>query len=141
MTLEDTRTLSVDVATLRRWRDSSEHVEVLDVRTPAEYEAGHIPGSVNIPWAQLPPVCEDVAGLAQRLERQVRLVAGSLVVGGVLGSVRYPPTRFFSGAVGGGLVFAAVTNTCAMANVLSRLPYNRRSQRDIRAAVDDLSGR
>ena len=37
-------------------RQASEagQVRVLDVRTPAEHGAGHIPGSVNIPLGQLP---------------------------------------------------------------------------------------
>lgn len=75
------------------------------------------------------------------LERQVRLVAGSLVLGGVLGSLRYPSLRFFAGAIGGGLVFAAVSNSCAMGNALSRLPYNQRSSQAIRQAVDSLTAR
>lgn len=60
------------------------------------------------------------------LERQVRLVAGSLVAGSVALSVVVPGARFVAGAVGAGLVFAAATNTCTMARVLARLPYNRR---------------
>lgn len=32
----------------------SEGALILDVRTPAEYKAGHIPGAVNIPVDQLP---------------------------------------------------------------------------------------
>jgi hypothetical protein len=31
---------------------------------------------------------------------------------------------------GGGLTYAAVTNTCAMATALSKLPYNRRAAPD-----------
>ncbi|WCO68777.1 DUF2892 domain-containing protein [Iamia majanohamensis] len=59
------------------------------------------------------------------LERQVRLAAGSLVLAGIVGSLRYPRLRFLSGAVGAGLTFAAVSDTCAMGSLLSRLPYNR----------------
>lgn len=59
------------------------------------------------------------------LERQVRLVAGSLVASGVLASTVVPKAKWLSGAVGGGLVFAALSNTCAMGNLLGRLPYNR----------------
>lgn len=43
----------------------------------------------------------------------------------IVASVRRPAARFLAGAVGGGLVFSAVTNTCGMAAVLARLPYNR----------------
>jgi rhodanese-related sulfurtransferase len=60
-----------------------------------------------------------------QMERQVRLVAGGLVVGSILFSFRRPPARFLAGAVGAGLVGAALTDTCAMGNLLSRLPYNR----------------
>jgi rhodanese-related sulfurtransferase len=59
------------------------------------------------------------------LERQVRLVAGSLVSGSIAVSLFAPRARFFAGAVGVGLTVAAVTDTCAMSRVLSRLPYNR----------------
>ncbi|SDG74397.1 Rhodanese-related sulfurtransferase [Sinosporangium album] len=59
------------------------------------------------------------------LERQVRLVAGGLVAGSIAASVRWPRARFAAGAIGAGLVFAAVTNTCAMGAALSKLPYNR----------------
>src|SRR5690606_32332665 len=60
------------------------------------------------------------------LERQVRLVAGGIVATAVAASLVWGPARFVAGAVGLGLVGAAVTNTCTMGLVLSRLPYNRR---------------
>jgi rhodanese-related sulfurtransferase len=59
------------------------------------------------------------------MERQVRLIAGSLVTGSVAASLLAPKARFIAGAVGAGLTIAAVTDTCAMSRVLSRLPYNR----------------
>lgn len=59
------------------------------------------------------------------LERQVRLAAGSLVLAGLVGALASPRARLLSGAIGGGLVFSAATNTCAMGNVLSRMPWNR----------------
>ena len=59
------------------------------------------------------------------LERQVRLVAGLIVATAILVSVVWPPARFVAGAVGVGLVFAAVTNTCTMGLLLAKLPYNR----------------
>ncbi len=75
------------------------------------------------------------------MERQVRLTAGLIVLLGILGSLRIPTLRFLSGAVGGGLTFAAVTNTCAMSRVLGLLPYNRGSRRDVERAVAELTGR
>ena len=59
------------------------------------------------------------------MDRQVRLVAGSLVLLGVLGSVVLPGAVWLAAAVGAGLVFSAVTNTCTMAQVLGKLPYNK----------------
>jgi rhodanese-related sulfurtransferase len=59
------------------------------------------------------------------LERQVRLVAGSIVAGSVLASLRFPRARFLAGGIGAGLAGAAVTDTCAMGAALSALPYNR----------------
>ena len=59
------------------------------------------------------------------LERQVRLTAGGIVLGGVLASLRWPRARFLSGAVGAGLTFAAVSDTCAMGKALLKLPYNQ----------------
>ncbi|MFZ2527538.1 MAG: rhodanese-like domain-containing protein [Rhodococcus sp. (in: high G+C Gram-positive bacteria)] len=59
------------------------------------------------------------------LERQVRLVAGSLVLSSILASVAAPKLKWLAAGIGGGLTFAAVSNTCAMGAVLSKLPYNR----------------
>jgi rhodanese-related sulfurtransferase len=59
------------------------------------------------------------------LERQVRLVAGGLVAASIVASIGRPAARFVAGAVGAGLVTAAITNTCAMGRLLSALPYNR----------------
>jgi len=62
------------------------------------------------------------------LFRQVQIVAGSLVfVGTVLGVLVSPNFLILSGFVGAGLVFAGVTNTCAMGLLLAKLPYNQRS--------------
>ncbi|MGH7767111.1 MAG: rhodanese-like domain-containing protein [Candidatus Binatia bacterium] len=63
------------------------------------------------------------------LLRQVQIVAGTLVVlGTVLGAAVSPWFLLLSGFVGAGLMFAGITNTCGMAMLLAKLPYNRRSQ-------------
>lgn len=60
------------------------------------------------------------------LERQVRIAAGSLVLlGVVLGWVVHPLLYLIAAFVGGGLVFAGVTDTCGMALLLARMPWNR----------------
>lgn len=63
------------------------------------------------------------------LERQVRIVAGILVVvGSLLGYFVHPAWTAFSGFVGAGLVFAGVTDTCGMAMLLARMPWNTRCE-------------
>ncbi|NJK28007.1 MAG: rhodanese-like domain-containing protein [Coleofasciculaceae cyanobacterium SM2_3_26] len=59
--------------------------------------------------------------------RQVQIVAGSLILTGtLLGAFVSPGFLFLSGFVGAGLLFAGVSNTCMMARLLARLPYNQR---------------
>jgi rhodanese-related sulfurtransferase len=167
------------------------HVQVLDVRTPAEFESAHIPGSLNLPVAQLreyatalsaastPLVvtCQqgprareastllraagrqavqeleggvgawERAGLPldrgrQRwgIERQVRGVAGSLVLAGALGGLFvWKPLAGIAAFIGGGLLFSALTDTCGMANLLERLPYNQGPGCDAEATVAKLT--
>lgn len=60
------------------------------------------------------------------LERQVRFTAGILIaVGCLLSMFVYPPFIWLSLFVGCGLVFASVTDSCAMGLVLARMPWNR----------------
>lgn len=59
--------------------------------------------------------------------RQVQIVAGSLVfLGTVLGATISPYFLILSGFVGAGLVFAGISNTCAMGMLLAQLPYNQK---------------
>lgn len=174
----------IDAHAVRELIETEPHTLLVDVRTPAEYEGSHIPGSINLPLGRVEAHLERIvaeaggrlvlicqsgnragqcqtkltnAGLndtvvmkggmsaweaqgapvvrgRQRwaLERQVRLVAGGLVLVSVLASLLWPPAVAVAGFVGAGLVFAAVTDTCAMGMALSRLPYNQpRNQVDI----------
>ncbi|MBD2152435.1 rhodanese-like domain-containing protein [Pseudanabaena sp. FACHB-1277] len=58
--------------------------------------------------------------------RQVQITAGSLVfLGTVLSATVSPWFMLLTGFVGAGLMFAGISNTCAMANLLSMLPYNK----------------
>ena len=169
-------TVCIDPDVLKARLDEA---EVIDVRTPGEFESIHLPGSRNLPldelddhvdtireaaddgrevvlvcrtgnrahqaqeklaeaglpqlpileggvlaWQQVDgPIVQDV--IRWDLERQVRLVAGSIVLLSILVSIVFPPARFVAGFVGAGLVFAAVSNTCAMGMLLAKLPYNR----------------
>lgn len=167
----------VDAWALREQLASDVAPRVLDVRTPAEFETGHIPGSYNVPLDNLREhrgelrrhLDEDVVlvcrsgnraeqaekALAEvglpglrvldggmvawqsagapviegrrtwELERQVRLVAGGIVAASIMGSTVAPRLKWLAGAVGAGLVTAAVTDTCAMGMALSKMPWNR----------------
>ena len=186
--------LTVDAPTLAERLGDTRSINptLIDVRTPVEFEAGHIPGAVNVPLDELRRQLGDLrevlhdhdvvlvcrsgqrAGQAQEalqaaglpsptvltggivdwektggpvnrgrqaweLERQVRLAAGSLVVAGILGSTVAPKAKWLSGFVGGGLVFAAVSNTCAMGMALAKMPWNRRGARPTGSALDQLT--
>lgn len=73
------------------------------------------------------------------LERQVRITAGSLAAtGGLLALAVNPLFAIVPTFIGGGLVFAGVTNWCGMAMVLARLPYNRPRTGDVNATVHAL---
>ena len=74
------------------------------------------------------------------LERQVRMVAGGIAAaGGLLAVVVNPAFGWIAAMVGGGLVFAGATDTCGMAMLLARLPYNRGASCDVSAVVRALS--
>jgi rhodanese-related sulfurtransferase len=80
----------------------------------------------------------DVVRGAQRwdLERQVRMVAGSLVLTGLVGG-RFvsPKLRTVAGIIGTGLTFSAASNTCAMGRALAAMPWNRTAQEPTAAAA------
>jgi rhodanese-related sulfurtransferase len=171
-----TRSLCVDP---RAIVDQRAALTFVDVRSPGEFEATHIPHARNAPLDELDvhvagirdavAAGEDVvlvcragsrahqaqerlaaAGLPELpileggmvawqqaggdvvvdvvrwdLERQVRFVAGLVVLVSILASLVWPPARFVAGALGAGLIVASVTNTCAVGMLLARLPYNR----------------
>lgn len=185
---------SIEAADLRErlaGRDTTAP-RLVDVRTPAEYETAHIPGSVNVPldlvhaskeqlrealggqdvvlvcrsgqraeqarralaeagltttWVLSGGVAtwENAGGDLNRgrgtweLERQVRLAAGLLVLLGVLGGLLLPGLQWLAAFVGGGLVFAALSNTCAMGMLLARMPWNRRADQDAARVLGRLA--
>ncbi|GAA3771075.1 rhodanese-like domain-containing protein [Terriglobus aquaticus] len=87
-------------------------VEILDGGIEAWKHSGRsILTAQHKPWA---------------MERQVRVVAGSLVLLFVLlGSLVWKYFFAAAGLVGVGLIFAGVSNTCMMASVLGRMPWNQ----------------
>lgn len=61
------------------------------------------------------------------LERQVRLAAGLLVLLGLGLSHVWPVAIALAWFIPAGLVFAAVTDSCAMGMLIAKLPWNRRT--------------
>ena len=155
-------------------------VELIDVRTPAEYRELHAEPARLVPLEALDPkavitartgtgddplylicrtgsrgrkACEKFLAAGYRnvvnveggtlaweqaglpvvrgkktiaLERQVRIAAGALVLlGTALGAFVHPAFLGLAAFVGVGLVFAGVTDTCGMAMLLARMPWNQ----------------
>lgn len=89
-------------------------------------QVSHLDGGLNA-WKQAghPTLVNKNAPIS--IMRQVQIVAGSLVlIGTLLGAFVNSGFLFLSGFVGAGLLFAGVSNTCMMARLLARLPYNQR---------------
>lgn len=60
------------------------------------------------------------------IQRQVQMTAGLMVLIGVVLGFAFSPWFFaLSGFVGAGLTFAGISGTCAMANLLGLMPWNR----------------
>lgn len=95
-------------------------------------------GGVNAWTAAGLPVVHGRARVS--LERQVRIAAGALAgIGGALALFVNPRFAWLPAFIGSGLVFSGVTNTCGMAMVLAKLPYNRSAQCDVGAMVRALT--
>jgi len=170
-------TATIIPADLAQLRSSGKPVQLIDVRTPAEFAEVHVDFAGNVPLDQIAPkalaregngealyvICRsgnrgtqacqkleaaglnvvnveggtlawEAAGLPVvrgtrkviSLERQVRIAAGFLVlVGAGLGMVVHPYFAGLSAFVGAGLMFSGITDTCGMAMLLARMPWNQ----------------
>jgi rhodanese-related sulfurtransferase len=95
-------------------------------------------GGINGWVAAGQPVRRGAARLS--LERQVRMAAGTLAAaGGFLALLVNPLFALLPAFVGSGLVFAGVTDTCAMGMLLAKLPYNRAASCDVDVMVRALA--
>ena len=76
------------------------------------------------------------AGGAISIERQVRIGAGALVcIGVLLGCVVSRKLLVLPALVGGGLVFAGVSDYCGMGLLLAKMPWNTRTGGRVRDPV------
>lgn len=77
-------------------------------------------------WVQAGKPVTAPAGSRWSLERQVRLIAGLMVLVGTLLSLTLAPGWLYLAMfVGAGLTFAGLTNVCGMALLLGKLPWNQ----------------
>ncbi|WP_373529457.1 rhodanese-like domain-containing protein [Nostoc sp.] len=87
----------------------------------------HLEGGLN-QWKQKGYSTQVNKNAPISMMRQVQIAAGFFVfTGTVLGAIISPWFLILSGFVGAGLMFAGITNTCAMAMLLAKLPYNQRA--------------
>ena len=94
--------------------------------------------------ANLPVVRAAGGKTTWSMERQVRGVAGAVgLTGALLGLLVWRPLGAIAAGIGGGLLFSAATDTCAMARVLGKLPWNRQLNAtcDINSVIAQLESR
>lgn len=169
---------SIPVSQLNHLLQENQSINLIDVRTPAEFRDVHAHCAKNIPLHDLNEqtiksqfqgmsetlylICQkgsrsqsackmlidagitnvvtveggteawEQAGMevvrgkkAISIERQVRIAAGFLVLlGATLGFFIHPYFIGISAFVGAGLMFAGMTDTCGMALLLARMPWN-----------------
>jgi hypothetical protein len=78
-------------------------------------------------WAEAGLPVNRGASKVMSLERQVRIAAGAIVlIGALLAQFVHPTFIWLSAFVGAGLMFAGITDTCAMGLLISKLPWNQR---------------
>ena len=75
------------------------------------------------------------------MERQVRFTAGALVLVGLGLGLLHPAWQLLSAGSRAASSFSALTDTCGMAAILSRLPHNRPRATDLDATLAALGTR
>jgi rhodanese-related sulfurtransferase len=119
-----------------RARHAIDRLEKAGVRRCVLVEGG------TVGWVQAGLPTEGRPGANISLERQVRIVAGALVLAGTLLGVF--SSYLFLGLpafVGGGLLFAGLTDTCGMGMLLARMPWNRPRGESCECAEQELERR
>lgn len=172
---------TISAATLNSLIANGATPEIIDVRTPVEFQEVHINIAKNVPLDRLDPeavmgsrngaaneplyiVCRSGARGSQACQKfiaagysnvinieggtmacvregiavtrgkkgiplhcQVQIITGTMVMSGVLLAIFLSNQYWLllSLAMGAGLTFSGLTNTCAMGSILSRMPWNQ----------------
>ena len=91
------------------------------------YEQCSVVEGGTMAWAEAGLPVDRGPSKVMSLERQVRIAAGAIVVmGALLAHFVDPAFIWLSGFVGAGLMFAGITDTCAMGMLIAKLPWNQR---------------
>lgn len=83
----------------------------------------------------------DVIPLPWPLERQIRFVAGMVVVTGLLLGMWHPAARWIVGGLGCALMFSGISGFCGLGNLLLRAPANRRPAPSVPDVIAELDRR
>nr|WP_206313970.1 rhodanese-like domain-containing protein [Streptomyces coryli] len=73
------------------------------------------------------------------MDRQVRFTAGSLVLLGLVIGLFTPYGLILSAGIAAGLVYSGISNTCGMAVLLGKLPFNRPRPETLDTARKELA--
>jgi len=77
-------------------------------------------------WADESYPLRSLKGSSLSIDRQVHIVAGSLILLGIiLGAFFHPAFYWISAFVGAGLLFSGLSGWCGMAILLGKMPWNR----------------
>lgn len=87
---------------------------------------GHVLTGGMTAWNQQGLPVEQGHGAPWAMERQVRTAAGTIVLASILGSTRVGGLKWLAAGVGTGLVYSGLSDTCGMAALLSKAPWNHR---------------
>lgn len=86
----------------------------------------HVVEGGTMAWANAGLPVNRGAAKVISLERQVRIAAGAIVFTGVLlAQFVHPAFIWVSGFVGGGLIFAGITDWCGMGMLIAKMPWNQ----------------
>ena len=122
--LEKTRDLCVDKSPLFVCQSGARSEKALEKIQSEIHGADSLQGGLNECKAR--GIKLEGLGKNISLERQVRIAAGVLVLVGIfLMKMGFTGAEYLSAFVGAGLVFAGLTDTCGMAILLAKMPWNR----------------
>jgi len=91
----------------------------------------HVDGGTNAWLAAGLPVVQGERKIIS-LERQVRITAGCLTaLGVIIGALIHPAGYALAAFIGAGLAYSGISNTCGMAMMLAKMPWNQAAVKSV----------